>query len=74
MRKKALGAVVVVLVAAGGWLGYRFGDRLPRALWPGKQPIRIGILHSLTGTMSISEKSVVDATLMAIEEINQEVV
>jgi urea transport system substrate-binding protein len=34
-------------------------------------PIRIGILHSLTGTMAISEKSVVDAYLLAIEEINQ---
>ncbi len=34
-------------------------------------PIKVGILHSLTGTMAISEKSVVDSTLMAIEEINQ---
>ncbi len=33
--------------------------------------IPIGILHSLTGTMAISEKPVVDATLLAIEEINQ---
>ncbi|PIP02482.1 MAG: urea ABC transporter substrate-binding protein [Zetaproteobacteria bacterium CG12_big_fil_rev_8_21_14_0_65_54_13] len=33
-------------------------------------PIRVGILHSLTGTMSASEKPVVDATLLAIEEIN----
>ncbi len=33
-------------------------------------PIKVGILHSLTGTMANSEKSVVDATLMAIEEIN----
>ncbi len=34
-------------------------------------PIKIGILHSLTGTMAISERPVVDATLLAIEEINQ---
>jgi urea transport system substrate-binding protein len=32
--------------------------------------IKVGILHSLTGTMSISEKSVVDAEMLAIEEIN----
>ena len=32
--------------------------------------IKIGILHSITGTMSISEVSVKDATLLAIEEIN----
>ncbi len=36
------------------------------------QPIPVGILHSLTGTMAISEKSVVDATLLAIEEINDQ--
>ncbi|MBE1444517.1 urea ABC transporter substrate-binding protein [Paenibacillus sp. OAS669] len=33
--------------------------------------IPVGILHSLTGTMSISEVSVKDAELMAIEEINK---
>jgi urea transport system substrate-binding protein len=32
--------------------------------------IKVGILHSLSGTMAISETSVRDATLMAIEEIN----
>ncbi|MEN9206020.1 MAG: urea ABC transporter substrate-binding protein [Thermostichales cyanobacterium DRC_bins_46] len=33
--------------------------------------VRVGILHSLSGTMAISERSVVDAELMAIEEINK---
>ncbi len=33
--------------------------------------IKVGILHSLSGTMSISEKSVVDAEQLAIEEINK---
>lgn len=37
---------------------------------PHVQPIKVGILHSLTGTMALSEVSVKDATLMAIEEIN----
>jgi len=32
--------------------------------------IKVGILHSLSGTMSISEVSVKDATMLAIEEIN----
>jgi urea transport system substrate-binding protein len=32
--------------------------------------IKVGILHSLSGTMAISEKSVVDSTQLAIEEIN----
>ncbi len=32
--------------------------------------IKVGVLHSLSGTMSISEVSVRDATLMAIDKIN----
>jgi len=34
------------------------------------EPIKVGILHSLSGTMSISEVTVVNSTMMAIEEIN----
>ncbi|MFL5330833.1 MAG: transporter substrate-binding protein [Gemmataceae bacterium] len=37
---------------------------------PTGPPIRVGILHSRTGTMAGSERPVIDATLMAIEEIN----
>ena len=33
-------------------------------------PIKVGILHSLSGTMAISETSLKDVALMAIEEIN----
>jgi urea transport system substrate-binding protein len=33
--------------------------------------IKVGVLHSLSGTMAISEVSVRDAELLAIEEINQ---
>ena len=32
--------------------------------------IKVGILHSLSGTMAISETSLRDVALMAIEEIN----
>lgn len=35
-----------------------------------KDVIKVGILHSLSGTMSISETSLKDAELMAIDEIN----
>ncbi len=35
-----------------------------------KAPIQIGILHSLSGTMAISEVSLRDVVLMAVEEIN----
>jgi urea transport system substrate-binding protein len=36
----------------------------------GGDTIKVGILHSLSGTMAISERSVVDAEQLAIEEIN----
>ncbi len=35
-----------------------------------EETIKVGILHSLSGTMAISEVSVKDATMLAIEEIN----
>src|SRR5688572_24820655 len=34
-------------------------------------PIKVGILHSLSGTMAISEAPIKEIVLMAIEEINQ---
>src|SRR5713226_2411839 len=37
----------------------------------GGSKIKVGILHSLTGTMAISETSLRDVELMAIEEINK---
>ena len=37
----------------------------------GGDVIKVGILHSLSGTMAISEKSVVDSEQLAIEEINK---
>jgi urea transport system substrate-binding protein len=36
----------------------------------GKDTIKVGVLHSLSGTMAISETSLKDVALMAIEEIN----
>jgi len=33
-------------------------------------PIRIGVLHSLSGTMAASERPLVDAVRLAVEEIN----
>jgi len=53
--------LIVILLAAGAW-------QLNRHQNP--SPIRVGILHSLTGTMAISERPVVDATMLAIEDIN----
>jgi len=36
-----------------------------------RKALRVGLLHSLTGSMAWTESPVVDATLLAFEEINQ---
>ena len=40
------------------------------AAWAADDTVKIGVLHSLSGTMAISEVSCKDATVMAIDEIN----
>lgn len=35
-----------------------------------RAPVRVGVLHSLTGAMAVTEAAVVDATLFAIAELN----
>ncbi|MGA4393941.1 urea ABC transporter substrate-binding protein [Ralstonia nicotianae] len=41
------------------------------ALAQAKAPIKVGVLHSLSGTMAISETSLKDVALMMIDEINK---
>ena len=63
MRKWSLGVVVLgVLTAAAAYA--------VRARHDSSLPIRLGILHSQTGAMAISEKSMIDAELLAIDEVN----
>ena len=65
--RSAAGAMVVAIaLLVTGFLVWRFSTADPA------QPIKVGILHSLSGTMAISETSVAEATLMAIDEINAE--
>lgn len=60
---------VVATLIAVGWLG----EPLLRRYWPGSRPpVRVGLLHSQTGYLAISEASVLEAELLAIEEINAE--
>ena len=40
--------------------------------WAEEKPVRVGILHSLSGTMAISETPLKDVALMTIEQINAE--
>ncbi len=64
MIRKIIFATIVVSVGLSNFSCSR-GEKAPRG-----EPIKVGVLHSLTGTMAISETSVVDATLLAIEELN----
>ncbi len=64
MRKIILIAIIVA-VAVGSWLLYSKKENETNG------SIKVGILHSLTGTMAISEKAVVDATMFAIDQINE---
>jgi urea transport system substrate-binding protein len=56
-----------LLLLAGAWAFSSF--RHSGTPTPG-QPLKVGVLHSRTGTMAISEKPVIDATLFAIDELN----
>ena len=73
-----IGAIVTLLVGSI-WLSavvWRQPDPVaapqPAAavVVPPPEPIKVGVLHSTSGTMAGSESVVVDATLLAIEEIN----
>jgi len=60
------------VVGAMGALGLACGDDDSGGSASGSAdgPIKVGILHSLSGTMAVSEVSVKDAELLAIEEVN----
>ena len=64
----------LLLKACGGGTGTGEGETetaaSPEATAPSGEAIKVGILHSLSGTMAISETTVVEAQELAIEEIN----
>ncbi|QUS60790.1 urea ABC transporter substrate-binding protein [Synechocystis sp. PCC 7339] len=45
-------------------------DTPTEGMAPTGEPVKVGLLHSLSGTMAISETTVVEAAELAIEEIN----
>lgn len=66
--KRVLGVVVVSLgVAMPLWMGAN-GAAVEAAT--DTETIKVGILHSLSGTMAISETPIKEVILMAIEELN----
>ena len=59
-------AVLLLVGLAGAFWMLGRGPVLPTG-----KPIKVGVLHSLSGTMADSERPVVDATLLAIEKLNE---
>ncbi|TPA32746.1 urea ABC transporter substrate-binding protein [Burkholderia pseudomallei] len=67
MKRRSLlkfGSMAGVMALAGQ-------SPVARAADSGKGPIKVGILHSLSGTMAISETSLKDTALMTIADINK---
>ncbi len=56
-----------VIAASGVAAGVSFPGILTAQA---KAPVKVGVLHSLSGTMAISEAPIKEVVLMAIEEIN----
>ena len=76
-RRWFLSAVALPLVLIAGACGSKSSDTksgsgssATTAAASGGDTIKVGVLHSLSGTMAISEVSVKDAELLAIDDIN----
>jgi urea transport system substrate-binding protein len=63
-----IGLAVAILLGAIAVLNWNRSPQVPAV--PQGEPIKVGVLQSLSGTLSTSGTSVVDATLLAIDEIN----
>ncbi len=63
-----LTALLIMVVAVLSGLAYWDPLHIRNQVEP---PIRVGLLHSRTGAMQISEDSMIDAELLALKEINQ---
>ena len=78
LKKKALAALVLGTSLLGAVAVTAHAEDYPTAkvmttgLAVGDKTVKVGILHSLTGTMAISETGSVEAEKLAIEQINAE--
>ena len=62
LRRKFMTTLVSVALAASATLGTAYAQS--------GGTVKVGVLHSLSGTMAISETVLKDVALMAIDEIN----
>ncbi len=69
-RRAWIAAAITGAAAVAGGVGWYMSLPARRPV-PSGPPIKVGVLHSLTGTMSTSEKPVAEATLLAVEQLNE---
>ena len=69
-----IGGALAVAVGLGALLATLLGWQPARAIaarfQPTAPPLHVGLLHSRTGPLAISEQSLLDVEIMAIQEIN----
>src|SRR5256885_607452 len=68
LKVSSLGLVTCCAVSTLARAGA--GPNRPARLAPDAPTAKVGVLHSLTGTMAISEVTVKNATLLAIDQLN----
>ena len=66
----AVAAFIIIEMMSGGGLGVTQTTKQNTAAGVASPPVRVGILHSLSGPQRDTEQPVVDAIKLAIEEIN----
>lgn len=66
MRRKYFWLLLLLLLVGGCQVWFFYVKRTEST------PIKIGVIHSLTGTMAVSEKPLVNAVQLAVEEINRQ--
>lgn len=70
LRQRYYVAVALAALVGALVLGLVMPHLLRVSMDNNRGPIKVGVLHSLSGTMAVSERTVADATLYAIQQLN----
>lgn len=71
MKKKIVSAVMTAVLAMSMIPMAGCGNSANAAAEGDSDTVKVGLLHSMTGSMAISEQAVLDAEKLAIKEINE---
>lgn len=72
-----IGLVLAIVLAGADWVVAQIRGSRPilsvsNLIEEARRPIVVGLIHSQTGPLAISERSLLDAEVLALEEINAE--